>query len=139
MPSLAGPGIRTDSREPKTVSLEERGAIRRTVAMSTSLQSATDAGTSQGLIIVAEDRIVAFGGAAEYWLEQIGFHAVVAGDPLPLPLLAVVRRLDALDALDELAAVDQSQHPRLPAALRLATPPTPKTNRRRSIRCAGSA
>ena len=40
---------------------------------------------------------------------------------MPLPLLVVVRRLDALDALDELAAVDQSQQPRLPAALRLAT------------------
>ena len=72
-------------------------AIRRIVAATSAGDEPRSDARTQGLVIVAHDRVVALGGAAEYWLEQLGYPFVVIGDPLPLALAAVVRRLSVLE------------------------------------------
>jgi len=71
-------------------------AIRRTVAAATMGDRGADVGAN-GLVIVADDQVVALGGAAEHWLAALGFQAIAPGDRVPLPLLAVARRLEALE------------------------------------------
>jgi DNA-binding CsgD family transcriptional regulator len=74
-------------------------AIRRTVVASADAppEQAPAEAAAPALVITAEDRVVALGGAAEHWLDQLGCDPVTLGRPLPLPLLAVVRRLAAID------------------------------------------
>ena len=57
--------------------------------------AATDAppGTSEAVILVSDHIVVAVGGA----VEDIAAGAVAVGAPLPLPLAAVVRRLEAIE------------------------------------------
>ncbi|HSQ64228.1 MAG TPA: helix-turn-helix transcriptional regulator [Polyangiaceae bacterium] len=64
-------------------------AIRRIVAAS--LTSATDG--QAGVILVAEERVIAITDASTIWLGA----DVKAGDPLPLSLRPVLRRLDAIE------------------------------------------
>ena len=100
-----------DMRRLRSVTAHMGEALRRRLTLTT--EADPDAGTGvQGLVVVRDDRIVALGGAAERWLEEIADRPVVPGDPLPLPLLAVARRLENLEAG---ALTD------LPAAVRLTT------------------
>jgi hypothetical protein len=50
-----------------------------------------------GFVIVAGDQLAALGGAAEHWLEELGCPGATMGHPPPLPLLALVRRLELLE------------------------------------------
>jgi DNA-binding CsgD family transcriptional regulator len=84
-------------------------AIRRTAVATTHHQGATDA-TGPGLIIAVDDHVVAVGGAGEEWLARFGPSDARIGDPLPLPLRSVVRRLETLE---------RSATPGPPAAMRL--------------------
>jgi DNA-binding CsgD family transcriptional regulator len=52
------------------------------------------------LVMVEEDRITAIGGAVEYWAEQLGWTGAEPGRPLPLPFLALTRRLQAREAVE---------------------------------------
>jgi DNA-binding CsgD family transcriptional regulator len=72
-------------------------AIRRRVAAPTPLDPPTTYVSEPALVITAADHIVALGGAAEHWFDQLGCVPPAIGQPLPLPLLAVIRRLEALD------------------------------------------
>ena len=72
-------------------------AIRRTVATATIADEQRDDSHSSGLVIIADDCVAALGGAAEHWLSQLGFHDVSIGGRVPLPLLALARRLAALE------------------------------------------
>jgi DNA-binding CsgD family transcriptional regulator len=85
-------------------------AIRRTVVNAESGDTADPA--DQGLIMVVEDHVAAMGGTADYWLEQMEGFQVAIGAPLPLPMRAVVRRLQELE---------RSGPTNLPAVIRLAT------------------
>jgi DNA-binding CsgD family transcriptional regulator len=75
-------------------------AIRRTVALASMRTDERDDVEANGLVIVADDHVVALGGAAEHWLARLGFEAVSLGDRLPVPLLSITRRLQALEASD---------------------------------------
>jgi DNA-binding CsgD family transcriptional regulator len=85
-------------------------AIRRVVAASVgpSYGSEPVQGT-QGLVLVADQRVLAVAGA----IDLIGGVPVVVGDPPPLLLTALVRRLEAVES----GAIDAP-----PAAVRLTTP-----------------
>ena len=82
----------------RTIAPHLGAAIRRTVAASGRADRPAGAAAGPGLIIVADDHVVALGGAAEYWLEQLDCGPALIGDPLPLPLLALARRLHPLSA-----------------------------------------
>jgi DNA-binding CsgD family transcriptional regulator len=83
-------------------------AIRRLVA--TSVDAPSVAGDprqpTQAVVLVAEQRVLAVAGATDM-IEDV---PVVVGDPPPMPLMAVVRRLEAIES----GAVDGP-----PAAVRL--------------------
>jgi DNA-binding CsgD family transcriptional regulator len=85
-------------------------AIRRTAVATTKHEGAGSA-EAQGLIIAVDDHVVAVGGAGEHWLARFGPTSARIGDPLPLPLRSVVRRLETLE---------RSGHGGPPAAMRLA-------------------
>jgi DNA-binding CsgD family transcriptional regulator len=87
-------------------------AIRHAVATATIGHDRFDDIGKHGLVVVAGDQISALGGAAEHWLEELGYGAPAVGHPLPLPLLALVRRLDLLEL---------SGPPAPPASVRLRT------------------
>jgi DNA-binding CsgD family transcriptional regulator len=72
-------------------------AIRQAVAAAGSTGRGADDVAAQGLIVVVDDHIAALGGAAEYWLEQLEGGSAAIGAPLPLPLLAPIRRLRVLE------------------------------------------
>lgn len=84
-------------------------AIRRTAVAGTKQGGAGDA-APQGLIIAVDDHVVAVGGAGDEWLARFGPASAGIGDPLPLPLRSVVRRLETLE---------RSGYPGPPAAMRL--------------------
>jgi DNA-binding CsgD family transcriptional regulator len=84
-------------------------AIRRT-AVGTTKPEASDDAAPHGLIIAVDDQVVAVGGAGEQWLGRFGPTSPHIGDPLPLPLRSVVRRLETLE---------RSGHQGPPAAMRL--------------------
>jgi DNA-binding CsgD family transcriptional regulator len=75
-------------------------AIRRTVAAAGAAGSRGGETPAHGLIIAVDDRIVAVGGAAEYWLEQLKLGPAAIGAPLPLPFLAATRQLKILETSD---------------------------------------
>lgn len=68
------------------------------MAAATTGDARPDDEAAAGLVIVADDQVVALGGAPEHWLAQLGLRPVSVGDPLPLPLAAVARRLSILEA-----------------------------------------
>jgi DNA-binding CsgD family transcriptional regulator len=84
-------------------------AMRRIIAGATS--HAPSAGGQAGVVLVESDRVIAMTDAATGWLEDIGDLVATVGGPVPLPLLAVVRRLEAV----EVGLGDT------PAAMRLST------------------
>jgi DNA-binding CsgD family transcriptional regulator len=86
-------------------------AIRRVVAAGVDgpRGAADSTPGGQALALVADQRVVAVAGA----IDMIEGISVVVGDPPPLPLMAVVRRLEAIES----GVIDA-----LPAALRLTTP-----------------
>jgi DNA-binding CsgD family transcriptional regulator len=86
-------------------------AIRRVVAAGVDAPSrAGDPRFSaRGLVLVADERVLAVAGA----IDMIEGVVVVVGKPPPLPLMAVVRRLEAIES----GAIDA-----LPAAVRLTAP-----------------
>lgn len=75
-------------------------AIRRTVAAAGTTNRQTREITEQGVILVVDDHIAAWGGAAEYWLGQIEGAAPAIGAALPLSLVAPIRRLHSLESSD---------------------------------------
>jgi DNA-binding CsgD family transcriptional regulator len=87
-------------------------AVRRGVASAARGAGSAGDAEAEGLVLVVDDHVVATGGAAEYWLEQLDGAPAAIGDPLPLPLLAVVRRLTELESADPSGP---------PAAIRLGT------------------
>lgn len=86
-------------------------AIRRAVASGAYAPShAGDPGNgAQGLVLVADQRVLAVAGAADL-IEGV---RVVVGDPPPLPLMAIVRRLESIES----GVIDTP-----PAAVRLTAP-----------------
>lgn len=86
-------------------------AIRRAVAASAYAPSrAGDPGNgAQGLVLVADQRVLAVAGSVDL-IEGV---RVVVGDPPPLPLMAIVRRLELI----ETGVIDTP-----PAAVRLTDP-----------------
>ena len=87
-------------------------AIRRRIGGNAAVDAVTADAIMQGVIIVAGDSVVATGGAAEEWVAELDCEPLVIGGPLPLSLLAVVRRLTALESGD---------HRTPPAAVRFTT------------------
>ena len=75
-------------------------AIRRVVAASARENDIAAGTATQGMAIVVDDTLLALGGAAEFWLEQLAGAPIAIGAPLPLPVLAVVRRLTTLEQSD---------------------------------------
>jgi len=74
--------------------------IRRTMAAAGARDHPAHEMAGQGVILVVDDHIAALGGAAEYWLEQIQGASTAIGAPLPLSLVAPVRRLGMLESSD---------------------------------------
>lgn len=85
-------------------------AMRRIVAESTA--HAPKAGGQAGVVLVEDDQVVGITDAATGWLEDLDDLRVTVGGPLPLPLLAVIRRLEA---------VEVGLGSDAPAAMRLST------------------
>jgi DNA-binding CsgD family transcriptional regulator len=85
-------------------------AMRRIVAES--IAHAPEAGGQAGVVLVEDDQVVALTDAAGGWLEELDELRVIVGGPVPVPLLAVIRRLEAVEAG---LASDA------PAAMRLST------------------
>jgi DNA-binding CsgD family transcriptional regulator len=69
-------------------------AIRRIVAEA--LECAGECAREAGVLLATDDCIVALTDAAAMWLEELGLSAS-PGDPVPLPLRAAVRRLEAIE------------------------------------------
>jgi DNA-binding CsgD family transcriptional regulator len=82
-------------------------AIRRMVATTVNGPGPGHPTHEAQLVLVADQRVLAVAGATEM------FAAVAVGEPAPLPLMAVVRRLEAI----ERGALDTP-----PAAVRLTSP-----------------
>lgn len=102
--------VRRDAEALRRIAPHVGEAIRRTALASTKQENAGDA-APQGLIIAVDDHVVAVGGAGEQWLARFGPTAASIGDPLPLTLRSVVRRLETLE---------RPGHQGPPAAMRLA-------------------
>jgi DNA-binding CsgD family transcriptional regulator len=77
-------------------------AIRR-AAVAEHVVAAAGAEASQAVILVADDVVLAVGGA----VDEIECGPIVVGGRLPLPFAAVVRRLESIEAgeLDALPAM----------------------------------
>ena len=71
-------------------------AMRRIVAESTS--HAPKASGRAGVVLVEDDQVIAVTDAATGWLDDLDDLLVTVGGPVPVPLLAVVRRLEAVEA-----------------------------------------
>jgi DNA-binding CsgD family transcriptional regulator len=96
----------------RTIGPHVAEAIRGSVAAASMGDNSLGDSGAHGLVIVVGDHVVALGGAAEWWVEQLGYGTPAVGDPVPLPLLAVVRRLKLLE---------RSGVPGPPAGVRLRT------------------
>lgn len=85
-------------------------AMRRIVAESTAL--APRAGGQAGVMLVEDDQVVGMTDAAMRWVDELDGLPVTIGGPAPLPLLAVIRRLEA---------IERGLGSDAPAAMRLST------------------
>ena len=83
-------------------------ALRR---MASGVADPHDDVAPHGVVIVDEGRIAGLGGAAEQWLLEVTGRPLAPGDPAPLLLVSLVRRLAALE----------SGQPVPPATIRLRT------------------
>jgi DNA-binding CsgD family transcriptional regulator len=72
------------------------GAALRGAVAAAGRSDASTAG--DGLILVDDAHVVAADEAAQQWLSDLTDGAAAIGDPLPFLLLAVVRRLEAVEA-----------------------------------------
>jgi DNA-binding CsgD family transcriptional regulator len=72
------------------------GAALRGAVAAAGRSDASTAG--DGLILVDDAHVVAADEAAQRWLSDLTDGAAAIGDPLPFLLLAVVRRLEAVEA-----------------------------------------
>ena len=70
-------------------------ALRRLVAGSIGENRASSAETA--VVVVDKDVIIGITGAAAEWLDELQGAAIHVGDRAPFPLLAVVRKLEALE------------------------------------------
>jgi DNA-binding CsgD family transcriptional regulator len=75
-------------------------------------RDAPKAGGQAGVVLVEDDQVVGITDAATGWLEDLDDLRVTVGGPVPLPLLAVIRRLEA---------VEVGLGSDAPAAMRLST------------------
>jgi DNA-binding CsgD family transcriptional regulator len=70
-------------------------ALRRIVA--SSLPPLRSAGGEPSIVLTESDVIVGMTGSAASWLSELGGGVVAVGDPVPLSLLGVIRRLETLE------------------------------------------
>jgi DNA-binding CsgD family transcriptional regulator len=70
-------------------------ALRRIVAGS--IADAKRPSTDPAVVLTEGDVVIAMTGAAAAWLDELHGSSVDLGDPVPLSLLAVVRRLEAIE------------------------------------------
>lgn len=84
-----------------TIAPHAGGALRRIVAGSLRENRASPAETA--VVVVDKDVIIGMTGAAEAWLDELQGAATQVGDRAPFPLLAVVRKLEAIEQARDVA------------------------------------